>query len=142
MSFISDPLVHRVIGCAIDVHRELGPGLLESPYCRCLRFELARREIAFSNEVWLPLVYKGLRLHNAYRIDLMVEGRLVVEVKAIDKILPVHLAQVKTYLRLSGAGQGLIFNFHEARLKDGIKSVMLRDSISSSTSESSTDEEI
>jgi GxxExxY protein len=142
MTFISDQLVHRVIGCAIDVHRELGPGLLESTYGRCFRLELSRTGIPFANEVWLPLVYKGHRLENAYRIDLMIEDRLIVEVKAIDKLLPVHVAQVMTYLRLSGAHQGLLINFNESRLKDGLKSVMLRERTASSASEPSTDEKM
>jgi len=90
----------------------------------------------------VPLVYKGYRLDNAYRIDLMIEDRLIVEVKAIDKLLPVHVAQVMTYLRLSGAGQGLLINFNEARLKDGLKSVMLRAPAASSPSEPSTDEKM
>src|SRR5688572_26277315 len=122
MTFITDPLAQHVIGCAISVHRELGPGLLESTYARCFRLELGRRRIRFSNEVWLPIIYKATRLDNAYRIDLMIEDRLVVEIKAIEKILPVHTAQLLTYVRLSRAGQGLLFNFNEARLKDGIKS--------------------
>ena len=90
----------------------------------------------------MPLVYKGYRLDNAYRIDLMIEDRLIVEVKAIDKLLPVHVAQVMTYLRLSGAGQGLLINFNESRLKDGLKSVMLRERSASSASEPSTDKKM
>ena len=125
MAFIADPLAQQVIGCAISVHRALGAGLLESTYARCFRLELARQRIRFSSEVWLPIMYKTTRLDNAYRIDLMVEDKLVVEIKAVEKILPVHQAQLLTYVRLSGAGQGLLFNFNEARLKDGIKSVIL-----------------
>jgi GxxExxY protein len=142
MTFISDPLVQRVIGCAIDVHRQLGPGLLESTYGRCFRLELGRCGIPFTNEVWLPLVYRGHQLDNAYRLDLIIEDRLIVEVKAIDKLLPVHVAQVMTYLRLSGARQGLLINFNESRLKDGLKSVMLRERTASSASEPSTDEKM
>ena len=141
MTYITDPLVHDAIGAAIEVHKELGPGLLESTYAHCYKVELAERRISFAAQVWLPVVYKGQRLNDGYRLDLLIEDRLVVEVKAVDKLLPVYDAQVMTYLRLSGARQGLIFNFNEKRLKDGIRSIMLRDSansVSSSSSDSST----
>jgi GxxExxY protein len=123
MTYVSDPLVHRVIGCAIAVHRELGPGLLESSYSRCFQAELAYRGIAFKTEVGVHITYRDLRIDNAYRIDLLVDDWLVVEVKATESILQVHAAQVMTYLRLTGARQGLIINFNCARLKDGLKSV-------------------
>src|SRR5262245_50164855 len=110
MTFVADPLVGRVIGCAIAVHRELGPGLLESTYARCFRLELAHNEIPFSSEVWLPVFYRGTRFENAYRMDLLVEDWLIVEVKAIDKVLPVHKAQLLTYVRLARGRQGLLFN--------------------------------
>ena len=138
MTFIEDPLVHEVIGAAIEVHKELGPGLLESTYCGCFRLELTERRIRFTEQLWQPLFYKGRRLENGYRLDLLVEDRLIVEVKAVEKLLPVHTAQVMTYLRLSGARQGLLLNFNEARLKDGIKSVMLRAFVSSSPTDPST----
>ena len=138
MAFIEDPLVHEVIGCAIAVHRELGPGLLESAYNRCFRLELAHRKIRFSNEVWLPIQYRGISLDNAYRMDLMVEDWLIVEVKAIEKVLPVHRAQLLTYIRLSRARHGLLFNFNEPRLKDGIHSVILGGSVSSPSTTPST----
>jgi GxxExxY protein len=138
MALIANPLVHEVIGCAIAVHRELGPGLLESAYNRCFRLELAHRKIRFSNEVWLPILYRGISLDNAYRMDLMVEDWLIVEVKAIEKVLPVHRAQLLTYIRLSRARQGLLFNFNEPRLKDGIHSVILGGSVSSPSTIPST----
>ena len=138
MTFVADPLVHEVIGCAITVHRELGPGLLESTYARCFKLELTHRRIRFANEVWLPIVYRGTTLDNAFRMDLMVEDWLIVEVKAIEKILPVHKAQLLTYVRLSRARQGLLFNFNQARLKDGILSVLLGGSVSSLSSDPST----
>jgi len=141
MSFVADPLVQEVIGCAINVHRELGPGLLESTYARCFRLELAHRRIRFSNEVWLPIVYRRTRLENAYRMDLLIEDWLIVEVKAVDQILPVHKSQLLTYVRLSRAKQGLLFNFNEACLKDGIRSVLLGGSVTSLSPDPSTDEE-
>jgi GxxExxY protein len=137
MTFVAHPLVHQVIGCGIAVHRELGPGLLESTYSRCFRIELLRQRIKFTDELLVPIIYKGTRVENAYRIDLLVEDWLVVEVKAIEKLLPVHQAQVLTYLKLSGARQGLLINFNSPRLKDGIKSV-LRDPVPSNASGPST----
>ena len=141
MTYITDPLVHDVIGAAIEVHKELGPGLLESTYSHCYKIELAERRIRFAAQVWLPVVFKAHQLNDGYRLDLLIVDRLVVEVKAVDKLLPVHDAQLMTYLRLSGAKQGLLFNFNEKRLKDGIRSIMLRDSgisVSSSSSDPST----
>ena len=103
MAYVSDPLVRRVIGCALSVHRELGPGLLESSYNRCFQAELSYRAIPFRREVGVHIAYRGLRLDNAYRIDLLVDEWLIVEVKAIESIAPIHTAQVMTYLRLSGS---------------------------------------
>jgi GxxExxY protein len=127
MTFVSDPLVHDVIGCAIDVHRALGPGLLESTYGRCFRAELTAKRITFKTEVPVLIHYRDLRLDGGYRIDLLVEARLIVEIKAVEALQPIHTAQVLTYLRLSGIRQGLIINFNCPRLKDGLKSVLLRD---------------
>jgi GxxExxY protein len=138
MTLVEDPLVKDVIGCAIRVHRELGPGLLESTYGRCFRLELAYRTIRFANEVWLPIVYRETRLDRAYRVDLMVEDRLIIEIKAIEKILPVHLAQLHTYVRLSQATQGVLFNFSHPTLKEGIRSVLPGASVSSIPSDPST----
>ena len=121
MALVSDPLVHDVIGCAIDVHRALGPGLLESTYGRCFQAELAAKRIAFRTEVPVTIQYRSLRLDGGYRIDLLVEGRLIVEIKAVEVLQPIHTAQVLTYLRLSGVRQGLIINFNCPRLKDGLK---------------------
>ena len=124
MAFISDPLVHRVIGCAIAVHKELGPGLLESSYSRCFKAELAFQAIPFRYEVGVHLAYRDVRIDNAYKIDLLVADWLVVEVKAIEGVAPVHKAQVRTYMKLTGARQGLIFNFNCALMKDGITSIL------------------
>lgn len=121
---VEDPLVKKVIGCAIQVHREIGPGLLESSYQRCMRYELEAQAIPFRTEIPLPLTYRGKKLDCGYRLDLLVEGWLVVEVKSVARLLPIHTAQVITYIRLAGGRQGLIFNFNEARMKDGIRSVM------------------
>jgi len=116
-----DPLTSRVIGLAISVHRELGPGLLESAYEECLCFELKQSSIVFARQVQLPVWYKGIRLDCGYRLDVVVQGRLIVEIKAVDQLLPIHDAQLLTYLRLSGHKVGLLMNFNTTVLKDGIR---------------------
>jgi GxxExxY protein len=123
---VKDPLVQKVIGCAIAVHRELGPGLLESTYKRCLCWELSASAIAHESEVPVPLKYRGMSLDCGYRIDLVVEGWLVLEIKSVAAILPIHIAQTLTYVRLFNSRQGLIINFNAPRLKDGIRSVIPR----------------
>ena len=114
-------LTRDIIGAAIAVHRVLGPGLLESAYQECLCQELAFRGIPFERQVPLPLEYRGLRLEAGYRLDILVAGRVVVEVKAIDAIAPIHEAQLLTYLRLGGWNIGLLMNFNVVVLKDGIR---------------------
>ena len=113
-------LTRRVIGLAIEVHRELGPGLLENAYEECLCFELQHAGISHSRQLKLPVFYKGHSLDCSYRIDIVVENSLIVEVKSIDRIAPVHEAQSLTYLRLSGIRLGLLLNFNNAVLKDVI----------------------
>jgi GxxExxY protein len=110
----------KVIGAAIEVHRHLGPGLLESAYSTCLSHELALQGIPFYREVPLPLTYKNVLLETAYRLDFLVGDSLIVELKAVEKLEPVHQAQLLTYLRLSGKRIGLILNFNVPVLKDGI----------------------
>jgi GxxExxY protein len=116
-----DPLTSRIIGLAISVHRELGPGLLESAYKECLCFELKQSGILFARQVQLPICYKGVCLDCGYRLDVVVQGRLIVEIKAVDQLLPIHDAQLLTYLRLSGHKVGLLMNFNTTVLKDGIR---------------------
>ena len=120
-----DSLTESVIGLAIEVHRALGPGLLESAYQECLCYELKTNGIAFARQVALPVVYKAVKLDCGYRMDLVVDDRLVVELKTVEKILPVHEAQLLTYLRLSGIRTGLLLNFNTSVLKDGIKRMVL-----------------
>ena len=120
-----DPLTYEVIGAAIEVHRNLGPGLLESAYEECLCYELAARDLSFQRQAALPVVYKEVRLDAGYRMDLLVESSLVVEIKTVDALLPVHEAQLLTYLRLSKMRKGLLMNFNTAVIKDGIKRMML-----------------
>lgn len=109
-----------VIGAAIEVHRRLGPGLLESVYERCLIYELDKRGVGARTQVSLPIRYDGMELDAGYRIDLLIEEGLVVELKAVEKVLPIHKAQLMTYLRLGGYRLGLIINFFVPLLKDGI----------------------
>ncbi len=109
-----------IIGAAIEVHRELGPGLLESVYFQCLARELALRRIPFATEVSLRANYKGLQLDTVYRMDLVVADRVVVELKVVESVLPVHKAQLLSYLRLSGKRLGLLVNFNATCLKDGV----------------------
>ncbi|MGA3239122.1 MAG: GxxExxY protein [Bryobacteraceae bacterium] len=114
----------RVIGASIEVHRHLGPGLLESAYEECLCYEMNQREIRFQRQVATPLWYKGVQLESVYRIDLLVEECVVVEIKANELLLPVHSAQLLTYLKLSNKRVGLLINFNMPVLKDGIKRVV------------------
>src|SRR5262249_32319361 len=114
-----DRITERVIGAAITVHRELGPGLLESTYHSCLAFELAEARLHFEREKPLPVIYRGRSLDCGYRIDFLVEDVVIVELKAVDRLEPVHTAQVLTYLRLSTRRVGLLINFNVKWLLDG-----------------------
>lgn len=118
-------LTEQVIGAAIEVHRELGPGLLESAYQQALEHELTLRGVRFEAQRICPITYKGLVIEGAYRLDLLVEGKLVVELKAVDELAAVHEAQVLTYLRFSGCRVGLLINFRSRMLKDGLQRLSL-----------------
>ena len=118
-------LTHEIIGAAIEVHRVLGPGLLESAYEECPARELTLRNIKFERQKPLPVVYKEVKLDCGYRPDFLVEGRVVLELKAVESLAPIHEAIMLTYLRLSGCQIGLLINFHTQILKDGIKRFVL-----------------
>ena len=120
-----DPLSERVIGLAIEVHRALGPGLLESAYEECLCLELNQHALEHSRQVPLAVSYKGLLIDAAYRIDLLIEKRLLVELKTVERILPLHEARLLTYLRLSSMKGGLLLNFNVPVLRDGIRRMVL-----------------
>jgi GxxExxY protein len=120
-----DALSNQVIGAAIEVHRQLGPGLLESAYEECLAREFTLQGLAFERQKPLPLVYKGCSLDCGFRVDFLVDKAVIVELKAVAELGPVHTAQVLTYLRLTGCKLGLLLNFNAWRLKDGIKRVAL-----------------
>lgn len=124
-NFENDALTQKIIGAAIEVHRMLGPGLLESAYEECLCHELHLANLIFVRQQPLPVVYKGAHLDCGYRLDLVVEGRVVIELKTVDKVAPVHEAQLLTYLRLSGIRTGLLLNFYVATLREGIKRMVL-----------------
>lgn len=118
-------LTEKVIGLAIDVHRHLGPGLLDSAYEECLSFELRQAGIEHRRQVALPIVYKAVRLNCGYRMDILIRQRLIIEIKSIERILPIHDAQILTYLRLSGYNLALLLNFNCVLLKDGIRRFVL-----------------
>ena len=120
-----DELSSRVIGCAIEVHRRLGPGLLESTYEQCLAYELSCAGIAFQLQLALPVQYKEIRLDCGYRIDMLIEDQLIVELKAAEKLLGIHEAQLLTYMKLASVKVGLLMNFNVTKLKDGIKRFVL-----------------
>jgi GxxExxY protein len=117
---VDEALTEQIIGAAIEVHRQTGPGLLELSYQVCFCRELELRGIPFRAQVELPITYKGVRLECGYRIDVVVAEKIVVELKAVEKLLPVHEAQLITYLRLSGYRVGFLINFNVPVLKDGI----------------------
>ena len=121
----SDELSRNVIGCAIEVHRNLGPGLLESTYRQCLACELSHARIPFQLEVPLPVRYKNVLLDCGYRIDLLVSGDLIVEIKSVETLLPIHQAQILTYMRLAKISPGLLINFNVTKLQNGIKRFVL-----------------
>jgi len=116
-----DPLTRKIIGCAIEVHRVLGPGLLESTYQQCLAHELHLADIAFTLEHPLPVLYKDIRLDCGYRIDLLVEKEVIVELKSVAELAPIHQAQILTYMKLAEVATGLLINFNVTKLKHGIK---------------------
>jgi GxxExxY protein len=120
-----DPLTRSIIGFAIEVHRQLGPGLLESAYEECLCYELRHCGLSFRRQVPLPVVYKAMRLDCGYRIDLVVEERVIIELKTVERLIPIHEAQLLTYLKLSGMRTGLLLNFNSPILKDGIRRMVL-----------------
>ena len=117
-------LATDIIGAAIEVHKQLGPGLLESVYRDCMVYELNLREISVVREVSVPVRYKGIEFSAAYRADLVVADKVIVELKAVDILLPVHAAQLLSYLRISGRRLGLLINFNVSQLRDGIKRIV------------------
>lgn len=120
-------LSHQIIGLAMKVHTKLGPGLLENAYKECLYYELRKAGLAVEKENPMPLIYEEVYLDCGYRIDLLVENKIVIEIKTVEQFHPVHLAQTLTYMKLGEYRLGLMLNFKVARLKDGLKRVILAD---------------
>jgi len=121
---IENELSTLVIGHAINVHRNLGPGLLESAYEECLYYELIKNKLIVKKQKAMPLIYENVKLDCGYRIDLMVEGKLIIEIKSVDSLNDIHLAQILTYLKLANCKLGLLINFNVTLLKNGIKRVV------------------
>jgi GxxExxY protein len=116
-------ITKNIIGAAIEVHRTLGPGLLESTYEACLFYELEQIGLYVERQVELPIKYKNVSLETGYRIDLIVENEVIVELKSVKELLPVHMAQIITYLKIANKSKGLLMNFNEAKLIDGVKRI-------------------
>ena len=114
-------ITEKIIGCAIEVHKNLGPGLLESSYVACLNYELVNAGLEVKQQLGLPLVYKEIQLDLGYRLDLLVDSQVVVEIKSIEALKEVHISQVLTYLKVSKASVGLLMNFNVPKLTDGLK---------------------
>lgn len=120
-----EKLSNRVIGCAMDVHKLLGPGLLESAYETCLVYELEQAHLCFERQYPVPVEYKGIRFNCGFRIDILVENQIILELKSVDALNPVHNAQLLTYMKLAKIRTGLLINFNESRLKEGLKRFVL-----------------
>ncbi len=120
-----DDLSNRVIGCAIEVHRHLGPGLLESAYEQCLAHELSRNNIGFQLQLAQPVRYKDILLDCGYRLDVLVENQIIIELKSVERLLGIHEAQLLTYMKLAEIKIGLLMNFNVTKLKEGIKRFLL-----------------
>lgn len=120
MYMIENKITEKIIGCAIEVHKQLGPGLLESAYEECLYFELIHNGLSVRKQVALPLIYKEIKLDVGYRIDLLVENKVIVEVKSVEVIAEIHKAQLMTYMKLANVKVGLLMNFNVTVLKNGI----------------------
>ena len=128
MTFIdkgTNELAYKIIGCAYNVHRALGPGLLENTCEACLCYELNRLNIKYERQKELPLIYDNAKIDCGYRIDILVERKIIIELKTVEQLLPIHTAQVMTYLRLSGIHLGLLINFFSTNLQHGIKRLIL-----------------
>ncbi|MFT3750136.1 MAG: GxxExxY protein [Agriterribacter sp.] len=125
LHFTENELSKIIIGCAIEVHRQLGPGLLESAYRECLRYELIKTGIYVDYEKPMPIIYKEIKLDHGYRLDLLANNKVVIELKTVEAFTDVHLAQVLTYLKLGNYKLGILLNFHVTTLKNGIKRVIL-----------------
>lgn len=121
---LENEIVTKIIGCAIEVHKTLGPGLLESAYRECLFYDLSKIGLFVEKEKPMPIFYKEIKLDHGYRMDLLVENKVVIEIKTVECFTDVHTAQILTYLKLGNYKLGVLINFHEALLKNGIKRII------------------
>jgi GxxExxY protein len=121
----TDYVTQKVIGCAIEVHKILGPGLLESSYESCLAFELLNIGLPVERQTLLPIIYKGNKIDAGYRLDILIPNKVIIELKSVDKIQPIHTAQLITYLKLSGIKTGLLINFNVQKLTTGLKRISI-----------------
>ena len=121
----TDLITQKVIGCAIEVHKTLGPGLLESSYESCLAYELLNIGLPVERQKLLPIIYKGNEIDAGYRLDILIPNKLIIELKAVDKVLPIHTAQLITYLKLSNIKTGLLINFNVLKLTKGLKRICI-----------------
>lgn len=126
LNMIENTLATQIIGAAIDVHRELGPGLLESIYEECLAMELGKRGVPFEQQAHVPVIYKGERVRNDLRLDIWVDRKVIVEVKAVEVLHPIHWAQIMSYLKLTNNRLGLLMNFNVELMKNGVERVANR----------------
>jgi len=120
-----DQISYQIIGAAMKVHSELGPGLLESAYETCLKYELVDRGLFVERQKALPIIFKGIEMENAYRLDLLVAHSIIIELKVVEDLAPIHQAQLMTYLKLSGLKLGLLLNFNVVRMKNGITRIVM-----------------
>lgn len=118
-------ITEKIIGCAIDVHKQLGPGMLESVYEKCLMYELKQKELKVVNQVAVPLIYKDIHLDCGFRLDLLVNDVVIIEIKSVDQLIPVHTSQVLTYMRFAKKNIGLLMNFNVKRFMDGFHRYVL-----------------
>ncbi len=125
MALFEEALTGKIIGAAVEVHKQLGPGLLESIYEECLEFELLQAGLSVERQKPLPVEYKSLKLQGEYFIDLLVDGRVIIELKTVEHILPVHEAQLMTYMKLANIKVGLLLNFNVAVLKQGVRRIVI-----------------
>lgn len=125
MELLYKELTGKIVNCAISVHKLLGPGLLESAYEECLQYELTLSGLKSSKQVPMPLIYRDKKMDIGYRVDLLVEDKVIIEVKSVDVVNPVHIAQLMTYLKLSGTRIGLLINFNVQFLKEGIRRIII-----------------
>ncbi len=124
MSIEIEAVATDIVDCAIKVHKELGPGLLESTYQHCIAHELRKRKRKVSTEILLPIVYDGQKIDAGYRIDMLIDHLIVIENKTVEKLLPIHMAQLMTYLKLNGSQIGFLLNWNARLMKDGIRRVV------------------